>query len=103
MEYSLRYRALPTNEQREALDRTRDTVRQVYNHALKRFNEIPDDAGTLRQRVWRVHDELPKLKQWWTDLTDVYSTVLQKAIRTNVQNLGKLRAKGYDVGSLNWE
>jgi putative transposase len=46
------------------------------------------------------------LKDWWPDLNDVYSTVLQKAverIRDNIQNLGKLTAKGYDVGSLNWK
>jgi putative transposase len=106
MEYSPRYRLLPTTEQREHLDWTRDIVRQVYNHALHEFNKMPDDEGTLRQRVWHVRDELPSLKQQWTDLKQVYSTVLQKAverIRTNITNLGKLKAKGYDVGSLNWK
>ena len=106
MEYSPRYRLLPTTAQRESLDWTRNIVRQVYNHALHEFNKIPEDEGTLRQRVWHVRDELPALKQWWTDLTQVYSTVLQKAverIRTNIQNLGKLKAKGYTVGSLNWK
>jgi putative transposase len=106
MEYSPRYRLLPTTEQRENLDWTRDIVRQVYNHALHEFNKIPEDEGTLRQRVWHVRDELPSLKQQWTDLKQVYSTVLQKAverIRTNITNLGKLKAKGYDVGSLNWK
>jgi len=46
------------------------------------------------------------MKDWWPDLKQVYSTVLQKAverIRDNIQNLGKLKAKGYDVGSLNWK
>jgi hypothetical protein len=46
------------------------------------------------------------MKDWWSDLKHVYSTVLQKAIeriRDNIQNLGKLKAKGYDVGSLNWK
>ncbi len=40
------------------------------------------------------------------DLKQVYSTVLQKAverIRDNIENLGKLKAKGYDVGALNWK
>ncbi|UTF54781.1 RNA-guided endonuclease InsQ/TnpB family protein [Natronosalvus rutilus] len=106
MEYSPRYRLFPTTEQRESLDWTRDIVRQVYNNALHEFNQIPEDEGTLRQRVWRVRDTLPQLKQQWTDLKHVYSTVLQKAverIRTNITNLGKLKAKGYDVGSLNWK
>ncbi|WP_254532881.1 RNA-guided endonuclease InsQ/TnpB family protein [Natrinema gelatinilyticum] len=106
MEYSPRYRLFPTTTQRESLDWTRDTVRQLYNHALHEFNKIPEDGGTLRQRVWHVRDELPELKQQWTDLKQVYSTVLQKAverIRTNITNLGTLKAKGYDVGSLNWK
>ena len=106
MEYSPRYRLFPSTEQRESLDWTRDTVRQVYNHALHEFNQLPEDEGTLRQRVWHVRDDLPRLKQQWTDLNKVYSTVLQKAverIRTNINNLGKLKAKGYDVGSLNWK
>ena len=81
-------------------------MRQLYNHALNEFAQIPEDAGTLRQRVWMVRDTLPAMKEWWTDLKQVYSTVLQKAverIRDNIQNLGKLKAKGYDVGSLNWK
>ncbi|RQG92085.1 RNA-guided endonuclease InsQ/TnpB family protein [Natrarchaeobius chitinivorans] len=106
MEYSPRYRLFPTTEQRESLDWTRNIVRQLYNHALHEFNNIPEADGTLRQRVWQVRDELPQLKQQWTDLKQVYSTVLQKAverIRTNINNLDKLKAKGYDVGSLNWK
>ncbi|SEP94088.1 RNA-guided endonuclease InsQ/TnpB family protein [Natrinema salaciae] len=106
MEYSPRLRLFPTTKQRESLDWNRNTMRQVYNHALNQFNKIPQDNGTLRQRVWQVRDNLPALKQQWTDLKQVYSTVLQKAverIRTNINNLGKLKAKGYDVGSLNWK
>ena len=106
MDYVLKYRLFPTSYQRELLDWVRDTVRQVYNHALHRFNRIPEDAGTVRQRVMQVRDELPDLKNWWTDLNNVYSTVLQQAverIETNVNNLGKLRDAGYNVGSLNWK
>jgi len=81
-------------------------VRQLYNHALHEFNKIPDETGTLRQRVWQIRDRLPEIKEWWNALNDVYSTVLQKTVermRTNINNLGKLKAKGYDVGSLNWK
>jgi putative transposase len=88
------------------MDWQRNTVRQLYNHALNEFEQIPEDTGTLRQRVWMVRDTLPALKDWWPGLKQVYSTVLQKAverIRDNIQNLGKLKAKGYDVGSLNWK
>jgi putative transposase len=97
---------LPSDGQREALDWTRDTTRQLYNHALHEFNKIPEGTGTLRQRVWQIRDRLPAMKDCWTDLQDVYSTVLQKAverIRTNINNLGKLKAAGYNVGSLNWK
>ncbi|MFC7209075.1 RNA-guided endonuclease InsQ/TnpB family protein [Natronoarchaeum sp. GCM10025321] len=106
MKYSPRYRLFPNEEQQDALDWQRDTIRQLYNHALREFNKIPEDAGTLRQRVWMVRDTIPALKDWWTDLNKVYSTVLQKAverIRDNINNLGKLKAKGYKVGSLNWK
>ena len=51
-----------------------------------------------------IRDMLPALKDWRPDLKHVYSTVLQKAverIRDNIQNLGKLKAKDYDVGSVN--
>jgi putative transposase len=106
MDYALKYRLFPDSQQREQLDWVRDTVRQLYNHALHRFNRIPESAGTVKQRVTQVRDELPDLKDWWTDLTDVYSTVLQQAVEqiaTNIDNLGKLRDAGYDVGSLNWK
>jgi putative transposase len=88
------------------MDWTRNTVRQTYNHGLREFNQIPEDAGTLRQHVWSVRDTLPAMKDWWPDLKQVYSTVLQKAIeriRDNIESLGKLKDKGYDVGSLKWK
>ncbi|CAI50270.1 IS1341-type transposase ISNph14 [Natronomonas pharaonis DSM 2160] len=106
MKYSPRYRLFPTEEQRQAMDWQRDTVRQLYNHALREFNKIPEDAGTLRQRVWMVRDSIPELKDWWPDLKQVYSTVLQKAverIRDNINSLGELKEQGYDVGALNWK
>lgn len=106
MKYSPRYRLLPTTEQRKAMDWTRNTTRQLYNHALHEYNRIPEEEGTVRQRVWQIRDTIPELKTWWTDLTEVYSTVLQKAVervRTNITNLGKLRDAGYDVGALRWK
>ena len=106
MDYVLKYRLFPTEHQREQLDWVRDTVRQLYNHALHRFNRIPESAGTVKQRVTQVRDEIPELKDWWSDLKNVYSTVLQQAVEqiaTNVENLGKLKQNGFDVGSLNWK
>ncbi|MGM0604943.1 MAG: RNA-guided endonuclease InsQ/TnpB family protein, partial [Halobacteriota archaeon] len=106
MEYSPRFRLVPTTEQRETLDWTRNTVRQVYNHGLYRFKQLPESEGTVKQRVRQIRDELPELKTWWTDLQDVYSKVLQthiERIARNIINLGKLKTKGYNVGSLNWK
>ncbi len=106
MEYGPRFRLLPTTPQRESLTWVKNTVRQVRNHALYRLDDIPEDEGTVRQRVWKVRDELPALKTWWTDLTTVYSTVLQHAVEQiyhDITNLGKAKAKGFTVGDLNWK
>jgi len=106
MDYVLKYRLFPDGFQREQLDWVRDTVRQLYNHSLHRFNRIPESAGTVKQRVTQVRDEIPDVKDWWTDLKNIYSTVLQQAVEqltTNIENLGKLKENGFDVGSLNWK
>ena len=62
MNYNYRYRLTPTESQRETLDYHRDTCRQLYNHALYRFNQIPESEGTVKQRVWNIRDELPDRK-----------------------------------------
>jgi putative transposase len=106
MNYNYRYRLKPTEDQRETLDYHRDTCRQLYNHALYRFNRIPDSAGTVKQRVRTIRDELPDLKDWWDALTDIYSKVLQPTvmrIAKNINALGKLKEKGYNVGELRWK
>jgi len=106
MKYSPRFRLFPTTEQRELLERNLDIVRQLYNDRLKRFKEIPNNAGTLTQRVRMARDELPDMKEWWDDLNDVYSTVLQTAtmrIRDNKRSLQELQANGYDAGELKWK
>ena len=106
MHYAYRFRLKPTAQQRELLDKTRDICRQVYNHALREFGQIPQSAGTLNQRVRQVRDQLPDLKDWWDDLNQVYSTVLQAAvmrIEDSIKALSKLKQQGYNVGSLNWQ
>jgi putative transposase len=103
MYYAYKYRLKPSDSQREELDHHRDICRQIYNHALYRFNQIPKDAGTLNQRVRSIRDEIPSLKDWWDDLSDVYSTVLQTAvmrIEQNVKGLSELKENGYGVGQL---
>ena len=106
MRYTYRYQLEPTDTHREQLDFYRDTCRQLYNHALKEFNEIPDSAGTLNQRVRQVRDQLPDLKDWWDDLNELYSTVTQAAvmrIEDSVKALSELKDRGYKIGGLNWQ
>ena len=106
MHYTYRFRLKPTSEQRERLDYHRDTCRQLYNHALGEFREIPQSAGTLKQRVRQVRDQLTDLKEWWDDLNDLYSTVAQAAvmrIEDSIKALSQLKQNGYNVGSLNWK
>ncbi|MFQ3293026.1 MAG: putative transposase [Natrialbaceae archaeon] len=106
MNYNYRYRLKPTDSQRETLDYHRDTCRQLYNHALYRSNQIPESEGTVKQRIRKIRDELPDLKEWWDELTDVYSKVLQPTVMRiahNIKALGKLKEQGYNVGELQWK
>jgi len=106
MYYAYRYRLHPTEAQRETLDYHRDTCRQLYNHALNEFEQIPESAGTLNQRVRQVRDQLPNLKDWWGDLNGLYSTVAQAAvmrIEDSIKALSELKKQGYNVGTLNWK
>ena len=65
MYYPYRYRLHPTESQRDTLDYHRDTCRQLYNHAVNEFEQIPESVGTLNQRVRQVRDQIPDLKDWW--------------------------------------
>jgi putative transposase len=106
MHYAYRFRLNPTAKQRELLDYHRDTCRQLYNHALGEFEQIPESAGTLNQRVRRVRDQLTDLKEWWGELNDLYSTVAQAAvmrIEDSIKALSELKQNSYNVGSLNWK
>jgi len=105
MHYAYRFRLKPTAQQRQLLDYHRDTCRQLYNHALGEFTEIPESEGT-NQRVRQVRDQLTDLKDWWGELNDLYSTVAQATvmrIEDSIKALSELQEKGYDVGSLNWK
>ena len=106
MYYAYKYRLKPSDAHRKELDRHLDICRQLYNHALFRFDQIPQNAGTLNQRVRSIRDEIPSLKDRWEDLSDVYSTVLQTAvmrIEQNVKALSALKENGYGVGQLKWK
>ncbi len=102
MNYNYRYHLESAEDQRESLDYHRDTCRLLYNHALHRCTQIPEDEGTVKQRVQKIRDELPDLKDWWEELTAIYSKVLQPTVMRlahNVKALGKLKEQGYKVVS----
>ncbi|MHC3438963.1 RNA-guided endonuclease InsQ/TnpB family protein [Natrialbaceae archaeon A-gly3] len=107
MDYSPRFSLLPTCKQRELLGWQRDTVRQVYNHALYRLDQLPErDDQTVRQRVWQVRDELPDWKAKWGEWSEVYSTVLQATVERiyhSITGLAQQRDNGHNIGELNWK
>jgi putative transposase len=99
--YAYKYRLNPTDAHHERLSWTVDTCRQVYNHFLHRLNQHDETPAMSALRA-----ELPDLKQWWTDLQDVYSRTLQVVVERlydNLKGLSRLKEDGYRVGSLNWK
>ena len=100
MNYNYRYRLDPTDALEDRLAWTVDTCRQVYNHFLHRLNQGDDISAYSEQK------RLPDLKDWWTDLKQVHSKVLQKVVQRLYDNLSTLRGRkqsGYRVGTLNWK
>jgi len=105
MYYAYNYRLNPSDAHREELDRHRDICRQLYNHTLYRLNEYQDEHDELPSMT-TLRSELPDLKEWWGDLSDVYSRVLQTVVERlfdNLKGLSKLKENGYDVGQLKWK
>lgn len=95
-----RFRLNPTSDQVERLAWTLDTCRQVYNHFLHRLNRVENTSSYIEQK------RLPKLKEWWTDLKEVHSKVLQKVVQRlydNLQTLNGLKENGHRVGQLRWK
>ena len=105
MYYAYKYRLKPSDAHCEELDRHRDICRQLYNHTLYRLNEYQDEHGELPSMT-TLRSELPDLKKWWDDLSDVYSKVLQTVVERlfdNLKGLSALKKNGYGVGQLNWK
>ncbi|WP_433627563.1 RNA-guided endonuclease InsQ/TnpB family protein [Halomicrococcus sp. NG-SE-24] len=105
MYYAYKYRLKPSDAHREELDRHRDICRQLYNHTRYRLNEYQDNHGELPSMT-TLRSELPDLKTWWDDLSDVYSKVLQTVVERlfdNLNSLSKLKENGYGVGQLKWK
>jgi putative transposase len=105
MYYAYKYRLKPSDAHREELDHHRDICRQLYNHTLYRLNEYQDKHGELPSMT-TLRSELPDLKEWWDDLSDVHSKVLQTVVERlfdNLNGLSKLKENGYTVGQLKWK
>ncbi len=100
MRYNYRYRLDPSDAHRETLDRHRDLYRQVYNHFLHRLNQV--DGTTKYGEI----NQLPSMKQWWDDLTNLYSRTLQNVVErlyTNLSRLKDAKDAGRKVGLLKWK
>ena len=101
MNYNYKYRLYPTAEQRERLEWTLDTCRQVYNHFLDRLNRADEVPSEYAQK-----NTLPDLKREWSALKDVHSKVLQVVVERLYDNLRTLSAQkdnSYRVGALRWK
>ena len=101
MNYNYRYRIEPSDTVEAELERHIDTCRQLYNHYLYELHNTDEYLSyTAMQNM------LPDLKDWWDDLNDVYSKVLQMVARRISDNLDRLKGKkenGHKVGMLTWK
>ncbi len=100
MNYNYRYRLDPSVALQETLDYHRDLYRQVYNHFLYRLNR--EDETTKYGEI----NQLPSIKQWWDDLTGLYSRTLQNVVErlyTNLSRLKESKDNGRAVGLLKWK
>ena len=101
MNYNYRYRIEPSEAVQAELERHIDTCRQLYNHYLYELRNTDEYLSyTAMQNM------LPDLKDWWDDLNDVYSKVLQMVARRVSDNLDRLKEKkenGHKVGMLKWK
>ena len=101
MNYNYRYHIEPDEAVKAELERHIDTCRQLYNHYLYELRNTDEYLSyTAMQNL------LPDLKDWWGELNDVYSKVLQMVARRLSDNLDRLKEKkenGRKVGMLKWK
>ncbi|MFA9517365.1 RNA-guided endonuclease InsQ/TnpB family protein [Halopenitus sp. H-Gu1] len=101
MNYNYRYRIKPSESVTDELERHTDTCRQLYNHYLYELRNTDEYLSyTVMQNI------LPDLKDWWDELNDVYSKVLQMVARRVSDNLDRLKEQkenGHKVGMLTWK
>lgn len=101
MNRSYKYRLYPSEQDKEELEKHLDLCRQVYNHFLEELNE----AEEIPSR-YKLQQQLPELKQEWTELQKVHSKVLQmvlKQLYDNLKSLSEQKKQGYNVGRLRFK
>jgi len=101
MNYNYRYRIEPSEAIEAELERHIDTCRQLYNHFLYELRTTDEYLSYTT-----IQNMLPGLKDWWVELNDVYSKVLQMVVRRVSDNLERLKEKkenGRNVGMLKWK
>ena len=84
MEYSHRYRAYPTDEVAEGLERRLDVHRQLYNHVRWNYENSPE------------YDQNNKLTEWkrkWAVFGELHSKAAQTTVARFHRNLSNLRTE----------
>ena len=95
-----KFRLYPNKEQEEKLLWTLEKCRLVYNDMLAGLN------GQRKPNRMELQAMLPKLKEQYPELKDVYSKVLQYEVYrlfSNLKGLGELKKKGRKVGRLRFK
>ena len=113
MNLSYRCRLYPNREQRLRLQGSLDSCRWLYNYFLEQMRE---PRSIARAYGWTSYSavpsrfdlqaQLPRLKQAYPFLADVYSKALQMVLHqlySNLRALAELRKKGEKAGGLRFK
>jgi putative transposase len=100
MQITYKFRLYPTPEQEQKLLWTLEKCRLVYNDMLEGLN------GQAQPNKLELQSTLPKLKEKYPELKEVYSKVLQYEVYrlfSNLKALAQLKKKGKKVGRLRFK
>jgi putative transposase len=100
MRITYKFRLYPNSEKKKKLLWTLEKCRMVYNQMLEELN------GQEKPNKLELQSTLPKLKEKYPELKEVYSKVLQHEVYrlfSNLKALGQLKKKGKKVGKLRFK
>jgi len=103
VEQTFKYRVYPTEDVASEARRHINICREVYNHALGRYDSAPDGE---KPTYTRLQNKLPAWKRKWNSWKTVNSKCLQMAVRrifSSLSVLKSLKSKRYKVGELKWK